>query len=357
MRKYSNMSSIKIIVNKIKHLKPQAIALLLVVIIIFSSIIGIIITNNLKQKWVTYTGNNLNENRYPDYKESIDKLKKEHTNWEFTLFYTKLDWKDVIKNESHSNKEMPLNLVPKSNKYAKEWQCKKDNGKTYDNGTWFCASEKAISYKMDTRTLLNENDIFQLKDLQYTEDSATKEGIMKKTEQTFLAGESMAEAILKAGKDNNIDPYFIVSRLIQEQGKKGTKLSRGYKYKDKTVYNPFNIAASGNLQSTIINNAAEYAYKNEWFSLEKALIEGVDFINTKYINVKQNTLYLQKFDIIKKDKLYNNQYMQNLLAPTSESQILLEQYENSDTLNSNLNFIIPLYENMPKTVSEEPKGE
>lgn len=144
MKKYSNPSLIKFIVNKIKHLKPKVIALLLLIIIIFSVIIGIIVVNNSKQKWVTYTGDNLNENRYPGYKEAIDKLKKEHPNWEFTLFYTKLDWKDVIKSESHSNKNMPLNLIPKSDKYSKDWECKKDKGKTYDNGNWLCASSKAI---------------------------------------------------------------------------------------------------------------------------------------------------------------------------------------------------------------------
>lgn len=66
---------------------------------------------------------------------------------------------------------------------------------------------------------------------------------------------------------------------------------------------------------------------------------------------------MQKFDIIKENTLYNNQYMQNLLAPTSESQILIEQYENSNTLDANFNFIIPLYENMPNKLTEEPKGE
>ena len=66
---------------------------------------------------------------------------------------------------------------------------------------------------------------------------------------------------------------------------------------------------------------------------------------------------MQKFDIIKENTLYNNQYMQNLLAPTSESQILIEQYENSNTLDSNFNFIIPLYENMPNKLTKEPKGE
>lgn len=47
--------------------------------------------------------------------------------------------------------------------------------------------------------------------------------------------------------------------------------------------------------------------------------------------------------------------MQNLLAPTSESDILLDQYESSNTVDSKLNFIIPLYENMPKEISEKPK--
>mgnify|MGYP002919227110 FL=1 len=220
-----------------------------------------------------------------------------------------------------------------------------------------CASTKAIAYKMDPRNMLNSDDIFQLKELNFNEDAATKEGIMNKTENTFLEGESLAEAIIEAGEKNDIDPYFIVSRLIQEQGKNGTKLSRGYEYNGQTVYNPFNIAASGNSQTSIINNAAEYAYSHEWFSLEKALIEGVDFINTKYVDIGQNTLYFQKFDVIKENELYTNQYMQNLLAPTSESSILLDQYESSNTVDSNLNFIIPLYENMPKEISEEPEKE
>ena len=69
--------------------------------------------------------------------------------------------------------------------------------------------------------MLNSDDIFQLKELNFNEDAATKEGIMDKTEDTFLEGESLAEAILDAGKKNDIDPYFIVSRLIQEQGKNG----------------------------------------------------------------------------------------------------------------------------------------
>lgn len=63
---------------------------------------------------------------------------------------------------------------------------------------------------------------------------------------------------------------------------------------------------------------------------------------------------MQKFDIVNQDeKLYTNQYMQNLLAPESEASNMLEIYETSDTIDSKLNFIIPLYENMPEKISEK----
>ena len=72
-----------------------------------------------------------------------------------------------------------------------------------------------------------------------------------------------------------------------------------------------------------------------------------------YINEGQNTLYLQKFDVVKKGGLYNHQYMQNLLAPTSEASNMKEIYEISNTVDYSLNFIIPLYENMPKEICEK----
>ena len=119
------------------------------------------------------------------------------------------------------------------------------------------------------------------------------------------------------------------------------------------VYNPFNVNAKGNSQEEILQNAAEYAYNQGWDTLEKALIGGVEFIKEGYINKGQDTLYLQKFDIVNQDeKLYVNQYMQNLLAPQSEASNMLKIYEYSDTVDSNLNFVIPLYENMPEEVSE-----
>ena len=206
---------------------------------------------------------------------------------------------------------------------------------------------------MDPRNILNEENIFQFKELNYIEGSQIAEGLEEITNRTFLEGEDITEALMQAGKNANLDPYFVASRLIQEQGRQGTTLSRGYEYNGTVVYNPFNINATGNSSQEIIENAAQYAYEHDWDSLEKGLLGGIEFVKEGYINKGQNTLYLQKFDIVNQDgELYSNQYMQNLLAPMSEASNMLEIYEASNTVDTNLNFIIPLYENMPQDASE-----
>ena len=349
--------------NLIKNLKQiiKAIPLeikiflviILVIIIVLVSILVIIREEN-KQKYEIYTGENLNEDKYPGYKELLDSLQENHPNWTLTLFYTRLDWEEVIANEGHSDSRINhLNLIPDSSEYPEDWRCEIDKDKRFDNGTWLCASDKAIRHQMDPRNILNNENIFQFLELKYTEGAQTVEGIKSLTEDSFLEGDSVAEALIQAGKNANVDPYFITSRLIQEQGRSGTVLSRGYEYDGVIVYNPFNIMATGNSREDILQNAARYAYEQGWDTIEKALIGGVDFIKIDYIDIGQNTLYLQKFDIVNQDgELYTNQYMQNLLAPKSEANNMKYIYEASNTVDSSLNFIIPLYENMPEEISE-----
>ncbi len=354
MNKKSNLIR-KIVKTIRKHPKKvRNFIIAVVVLIIISIVVSFLVEESKKQKYVEYDGENLNEAKYPGYKELIDSLLEEHPNWTFTLFYTKLDWSEVIDNEGHSDtRAYPLNLIPDSSIYPDDWKCEIDIDNRFDNGTWMCASDKAIEYKMDPRNILNEENIFQFKELDYSEGAQTVEGLNTITEGSFLEGDSISEAIIEAGKNSDLDPYFIASRLIQEQGRSGTTLSTGYEYNGTIVYNPFNINAVGNSSSEILENAASYAYEQGWDSLEKAIIGGIDFMKEDYINVGQNTLYLQKFDVVKQDGLYSHQYMQNLLAPTSEASNMKEVYEASNTVDSELNFIIPLYENMPEEVSEE----
>ena len=351
---------IKKLMVKIKNNKREtkiiAIAILiLIVLLIICVLVLAFINEENKQKYVLYDGENLKEDKYPGYKELIDKLKENHPNWNFTLFYTRLDWNEVIESEGHKdNITNPLNLIPDSNNYPEDWKCEIDKDKTFDNGTWLCASNKAIKYQMDPRNILNEENIFQFKELNYIEGAYKEEGIEYITENSFLAGDSISKALIEAGKKANLDPYFITSRLIQEQGREGTVLSKGYEYEGIKVYNPFNIKASGNSYEEIINGAAKYAKENGWDTLEKGLLGGIEFVKEGYINKGQNTLYLQKFDIVNSDgELFKNQYMQNLLAPMSEASNMREIYEISDSVDGNFNFIIPLYENMTEEISEK----
>lgn len=357
MKSYKEKNLIIKLRNKLKNPK-EVLKILAIIFLIIAVIIGMVFLSKeeKKQKYIEYNGKNINEIRYPGYKELIDKLQKEHPNWTFTLFYTKLSWEDVIKNEGHKdNVKYPTNLIPDSTEYPEDWRCEIDQNKKFDNGTWLCASNKAIKNQMDPRNILNDDNIFEFVELKYVDGAQTLKGIEKITQNTFLDNENVEKSLIEAGKKANIDPYFLASRLIQEQGKKGTTLSKGYQYDENTiVYNPFNIGAKGNSSAEIIENAAQYAYQQGWNSLDKAIIGGVEYVKEDYINKGQNTLYLQKFDVVNEDKsLYKNQYMQNLMAPQSEAKNMLKIYTASNTVNSRLNIIIPLYENMPDEISEK----
>ena len=190
----------------------------LVLIVVLAMIFSIIGVNNVQAKTYTqYTQTGISE--FPeDYQTYLKKLSDLHPNWTFTLFYTKLDWEDVISNEGHSDfRKNPLNLIPESSNYPEDWRCEKDKDKRFDNGTWMCASDKAIKYIMDPRNILNEDNIFQFAELKYTEGAQTEEGIKSLTDGTFLEGDEIAKALIQAGKNANLDAYFITARLIQEQ--------------------------------------------------------------------------------------------------------------------------------------------
>ena len=68
---------------------------------------------------------------------------------------------------------------------------------------------------------------------------------------------------------------------------------------------------------------------------------------------------LNKFDVnpASGGGFYNHQYMQNLSAAYSEARILRGSYVDTGTLDNKIKFVIPVFENMPTTVSEKPTGQ
>ena len=300
--------------------------------------------------------NSIDSNQYPQIKEMLQTLKNQHPNWNFKILYTDIEWKDAIANEYVGHKSSPRNLVTANNsKYDGEWICKVCGETKYDNGNMHCASEAAIAYMMDPRNSTNYSDVFQFMQLSYADCNV--QTLRSMVAGTFLNNDSYINAIIDSAKKYNVNSYYIVARILQEQGKSGSTLSSGKGYNGQYVgyYNVFNIGASGNGKDTIILNGLKSAQSRGWDSMEKSIAGGTEIIAKDYISKGQNTLYFQKFDVENSDgKLYWHQYMQNILAAQNEGQTLRKTFESVGSADANYTFIIPVYKNMPTTASPRP---
>ena len=306
---------------------------------------------------------------YPGYETLINNLQAKHPNWNFTILETGLDWNDVIKNETVASHGR--NLIYYT--YSGSWVCSTCGDRLYDSGKWKCASETAVAYYMDPRNWLNEENIFQFENLAYNGDIQNIDGVNKilstvpwacgdtitytKTDgSTGVIYKSYAQVVMEAARDAGISPYHLAARIKQEQGANSTPSStaRGNYAGHVGYYNFLNIKATG---GDIIGNALNHAQSQGWDDPEKAIRGGATFIASSYIAKGQSTLYLQKFDVDNSDgSLYYHQYMQNVSAALSEGNTVKNSYASMGLLDSSLNFVIPVYYNMPQEGSYSSEG-
>ena len=261
---------------------------------------------------------------FPDsYKPYIDELSKKHPNWNFVPLYTNLDWNYVIEQEN----KFGTNLVPKN--YGDSW--KNTNPGQYNievDVGWVDSSRQAVEYCMDPRNFLNEVRIFQFEELSYNENINSLEGIEKilygtefsNTKVNYLdnsgnnisMNEKYSDLILSGAKTSCVNAYHLASRIKQEVGPFLTHNSISGTVKGfEGLYNFYNIGATSSSEPMgAIKNGLQYAkdgkgastetkrkYLIPWNTKEKAISGGAIFIGSSYINVGQNSIYLQKFDV------------------------------------------------------------
>ena len=180
-----------------------------------------------------------------------------------------------------------------------------------------------------------------------------------------------SDLILIAAKTSDVSAFHLASRIKQEVGPFLSHSSisgtvEGY----KGLYNFYNIGATSSSEPMgAIKNGLRYAkdgkgastatknkYLIPWNTKERAITGGAIFIGSSYINLGQNTVYLQKFHVSDKSgtELFWHQYMTNVLAPYSESRLIYDGYSKSGILNSSISFIIPIYNNMPELPCTSP---
>lgn len=339
--------------------KIKIIAILIIINIIGSIIISSIQYNTkaVNQR-VSNDINSIDTAKYSGIKEKIQSLKNEHPNWNFKILYTGIDWNEAVTYEYTGHGKTPKNLVPDSSSYSGDWVCGYCKDKKYDSGSWKCASVSAIKYMMDPRASLNSSDIFQFLELSYNGESGYSKDVVKSMLRgSFLDNNTYIETIMNTCKKYNVNPYYIVARILQEQGKSGSTLVSGKGYNGQYVgyYNVFNIGASGSNKEKVILNGLAKAKSNGWTSMELSIDGGIKAIASTYIAVGQNTMYFQKFDVENSDgKMYWHQYMQNILAAQNEGTTLRKTLNNINATNYAYTFIIPVYENMPTNTATRP---
>lgn len=308
---------------------------------------------------------------YPEIYTNIQELKAAHPNWTFTMLYTGLNWNDVITGETtalHTRSLVHNSLVLGN---VLDWVCATCKTDPKDNGSWYCASPKAVSYYMDTRNWLNDSYIFSFETLSFNSNAHSVEGVQAIISGTFMdkstitytdtngntqtINKSYAQIIYDAGKMYNVSPYHLAARIRQEQGSGTSSLISGKKEGFVGYYNYFNVGAGGNSEAEIITNGLTYAKNKGWTTPELAIQGGASFLKGSYIGNFQDTLYLQKYSVDSSSgSLYGHQYQQNISAPYTEGLDVYDAYEELGILESNFNFIVPIYENMPEVASTKP---
>ena len=297
--------------------------------------------------------------------QKIDKCK----NWTFEAYYTGIDWDTVVLNETSTHGR---NRVIKTSEDS--WKCSCGNVAS----GYACASEEIVKYYLDPRNFLNEVNIFQFLEISYNSKIHNSAGVKNAVKNSFLDstitykvdenGEEKeytkhyADIILEAAEKSNMSPYSIASKIIQEVGRNGSDSVKGTYKGYEGYYNFFNLGAydTGNA----IVNALKYARDKGWNNQYKAIIEGAKELSNSYTNAGQNTAYFYKWDVVgtsilktgetkqvSSSNMFWHQYMTNVQDPTSQSSSLYNTYAKNGILEENLNFIIPIYNNMPGSSS------
>jgi len=283
--------------------------------------------------------------------------------YQFVPYTTNLLWSDLIAAEDLKDKSLA-----EGNTYP-NWV--KPDSPVYDGASWRAAKSEVVSYFLDPRNFLDPVYIFQFEKLSFDPAIHTIEGVRAMVKGSFLeaADPDYAAILLQAGKDAGISPYFLASRIIQEMGRKGVSmLSKGTLPGYEGYFNFYNIGSTPNpgVKNGALINGAKYAMWGTdsaskiitpeeqalllpWTTPDLAIRGGALWIAQSYVDLGQNTLYFQKFDVINNaDGLFIHQYAQNISMAFTEGTRYHRAYLSQDMLTSSFQFLIPVYLNMPE---------
>ncbi len=295
------------------------------------------------------------------YWDGLSTLHAIYPNWQFVAVETGLNWNDVVAAETRAGVKLAHRSSPS---YYINWNDPYINTGR-DGYYWVQASDNIIKYYLDPRNFLSDPYIFQFESQSYDADNHTIEGVENIIGHTFMKAANTfeadgqtythAQAIMEAAKVSGVSPLHLASRMRQEQGTSGSVLSFGEVSGYEGYYNYFNYGAYPDNGNSSLVNGAIYAknvssnYFGPWTNPLRAIKGGSMLLGRNYINIGQDTVYFQCFNVVYKPSLYSHQYMTNVQVGETESQTLRNAYTDEERQNSSIVFKIPVYNNMPAT--------
>ncbi|MCI8670130.1 MAG: hypothetical protein HFI34_11540 [Lachnospiraceae bacterium] len=320
--------------------------------------------------------NYLNAQGFPEsYKSGLRMLHAKYPKWVFVADHLDYEWAEVIRNESLVGRNLVwYNSISSWKSLAPgSYNWDKGTWNTFDGSSWVSASEELISYSMDPRNFLDERTIFMFELLSFNAGIHKEENVESLLNGTFMGhaeaetGKTYARTFMEAAAQSGVSPYHLASRVIQEVGTSGTTGGVTGNYRPATgnvytgLYNFYNIGAYAADGRGAVENGLIYASRSDpmnlrpWNTKYKAIVGGAIFIGSGYINIGQDTLYYEKFDMI--GDPYTHQYMSNIQAPKSEAVKMSNAYTETMKQTIPLVFKIPVYKNMPAAACECPTGD
>lgn len=305
------------------------------------------------------------------YKPYLRKLHEQHPKWIFTAQKLGVDWNTALKEECVVGRNLVHSSALASWKSMEKGAYDFNGGYWYGlDGSWVAASKEIIMYYMDPRNFLNDTYIFMFENQSYDPSYQTESGVKTILADTFMSGSytcpdtkkkyTYSQTFMDAAKKSGVSPYHLASRCRNEQGVNGAPQSLGTVKGYENYFNFFDIQAYATSTMTAAEMGCKYAkttnptYLLPWTNQYKSIVGGSIFLGTGYITKGQDTLYLQKFDMVDGGNgLYYHQYMTCVFGQANEAISLKNTYS-QDILNSAMEFKIPVYNNMPDKLCPKP---
>ena len=305
------------------------------------------------------------------YKPYLRKLHEQHPKWIFTAQKLGVDWNTALKEECVVGRNLVHSSALASWKSMEKGAYDFNGGYWYGlDGSWVAASKEIIMYYMDPRNFLNDTYIFMFENQSYDPSYQTESGVKTILADTFMSGSytcpdtkkkyTYSQTFKDAAKKSGVSPYHLASRCRNEQGVNGAPQSLGTVKGYENYFNFFDIQAYATSTMTAAEMGCKYAkttnptYLLPWTNQYKSIVGGSIFLGTGYITKGQDTLYLQKFDMVDGGNgLYYHQYMTCVFGQANEAISLKNAYS-QDILNSAMEFKIPVYNNMPDKLCPKP---